>query len=47
MGIVDKYPYREEKENKEGNDFLCELRVLKENRVVTNDVSDYVSNFNE
>lgn len=28
MGIVDKYPYREEKENKEGNDLLCELRFL-------------------
>lgn len=44
---MDKYPYREEKENKEGNDFLCELQFLQEYRVSTNDVSDYISNFNE
>jgi hypothetical protein len=47
MGIVDKYPYKEEKKNKEVNDFLSELRFLQENRVITNDVSDYVSNFIE
>jgi hypothetical protein len=47
MGTVDKYPYREEKETKEGNYFVCELRFLQEYRLVTNDVSDYVSNFNE
>jgi hypothetical protein len=40
MGKVDKYAYREEKENKNCNDLLCELRFLKEYRVVTNDVSD-------
>jgi hypothetical protein len=47
MGIVDKYPYREEKENKGGNDFLCELRFLQEYRVFKNDVSDHIINFNE
>lgn len=46
MGKVVEYPYREDKENKEGNDFHCELRFLQEYRVVTNDVIDYISIFN-
>jgi len=47
MGILDKYSYREKKENKKGNDFLCQLQFLQEYRVFTNDMSDYISNFNE
>jgi hypothetical protein len=46
MWKVDDYPHREDKECKEGNDFLCELIFLKEYRVFTNDVSNYINIFN-